>query len=227
MPRPPKEDRDRNTGASKVVDLNQIVAYNIRTARELHGWTQEDLAAKIEPLLGTRPTTRTISAVERAWDTDRRRVFDAHEIAIYAAALELPIMWFFLPPPDDRREIRDLGRPLTELYLLLLGRDDQLDPVYDRLRDVGFSDPTPLEEAFERITGEPSEARQWSYRERRKEMLLAALAKHADRLDAITAEYLAFFQRLDQLGIRGFVAAATRDTDYAKRPEHRDGDESE
>ena len=61
---------------------------------------------------------------------------------------------FFLPPPDDRREIRNLGRPLTELYLLLLGRDDQLDPVYDRLRDVGFSDPTPLEEAFERITGE-------------------------------------------------------------------------
>ncbi len=31
------------------VDLNQIVAYNVRAARELKGWTQERFAAELGP----------------------------------------------------------------------------------------------------------------------------------------------------------------------------------
>ena len=113
------------------LDLNQVVSYNLRAGRELRGWTQVDLAAQLERFLGTRPTQATISALERAWDGDRRREFDVQEIAIYAAALDLPIVWFFLPPPGDRRPIQGLDRPVQELYLLLLGRHDQLDPVYE------------------------------------------------------------------------------------------------
>ncbi len=207
----------------ETVDLNQVVAYNLRAGRELRGWTQEDLARQLERFLGTRPTQATISALERAWDGERRREFDVHEIAVFATALNLPIMWFFLPPPDDHREIHSIGRPLQELYILLLGRHDQLDPVYERLRAIGIDDPTPAEETVEKITGAPSISRQWSYRQRRKDLLLAVLDDHADDLDRAADDLGRFFDHLRQVGVRGFVAETTHDSDYVTRPEHRTG----
>ncbi len=203
------------------LDLNQVVSYNLRAGRELRGWTQEDLAAQLERFLGTRPTQATISALERAWDGDRRREFDVQEIAIYAAALDLPIVWFFLPPPSDRRPIQGLGRPVQELYLLLLGRHDQLDAVYDRLREMGIADPTPAELLVEKITGSPSVSSEWSYKQRRKDLLLALLDEHADDLDTAADEIGSFFDHLRQVGIRGFVAENTMDDDFVTQPQHR------
>ena len=218
MPR--RQRAASGTGPNSAgVDLNQVVAYNLRAARELRGWTQEEVADRVAPILGHRPTATTISVLERSWEGGRRRLFNVQDIAAYAAAFDLPILWFLLPPPGDRREISGLGRPLAELYLLVLGRDYQLGPVFDRIREVGYRDPTPVDEAFERISGEPSPARQQSYRERRSKLLHAALEKYADRLDEFTKEYLAFFQRLDQLGIRGMIAVSTDDPDLLKPPD--------
>lgn len=208
-------------------DLNQIASYNLRAARELRGWTQEDLAERLEPFLGTRPTQATISALERAWDGDRRREFDVQELAVYAMALDLPILWFLLPPPGDHREIQGLGRSLDDLYILLLGRHDQLEPVYERLRQIGIEDPTPAEETVEKITGAPSIGRQWSYRQRRKDLLLAVLDEHADDLDRAAEEIGTFFDHLRQVGIKGFVAENTMDDDFVTRPEYRSSDADE
>jgi len=55
------------------VDLNEIVSYNFRAARELRGWTQEETAQTLEPLLGQRLPQASISAIERAYVGDRRR----------------------------------------------------------------------------------------------------------------------------------------------------------
>ena len=88
------------------VDLNQVVAYNVRAARELRGWTQEDFADRLEPYLGQRLTQASVSAIERAWDGDRRREFDAHELLVFAMVFDLPIIWFLLPPPNDHRLMR-------------------------------------------------------------------------------------------------------------------------
>ncbi len=33
-------------------DLNQIVSYNFKAARELRGWTQEEAAIRLDPLGG-------------------------------------------------------------------------------------------------------------------------------------------------------------------------------
>src|SRR5213080_122296 len=85
------------------VDLNQVVAYNVRAARELRGWTQEEVADRLEPYLGQRLTQAGVSSIERAWDGDRRREFDAHELLIFAMVFDLPILWFLLPPPGDAR----------------------------------------------------------------------------------------------------------------------------
>ena len=112
------------------VDLNQVVAYNVRAARELRGWTQEEVSQRLEPYLGQRLTQAGISAIERAWDGDRRREFDAHELLIFSMVFDLPILWFLLPPPDDHRLMAQTTRPVDELYMYLLGRPEQLEPVY-------------------------------------------------------------------------------------------------
>jgi transcriptional regulator with XRE-family HTH domain len=196
------------------IDLNQVVAYNIRAARQLRGWTQEELADRLEPYLGQRLTQAGVSSIERAWDGDRRREFDAHELLIFAMVFDLPIVWFLLPPPGDHRTMKSTTRPVDELYAWLLGQPHQLEPLYERLRQLGITDPTAAEATVEKITGIPAAARQWSYRERRKELLLALLDEHADSLDGAVEDLGRMVDHLRQVGIRGFIAEHTGDEDF-------------
>ena len=110
--------------------------------------------------------------------------------------------------------MRSTTRPVDELYAWLLGRSDQLDPVYERLRQLGISDPTAAEATVEKITGVPATAKQWSYRERRKELLLALLDEHADSLDNAVDELGRWVDHLRQVGIRGFIAEHTGDEGF-------------
>ena len=210
MPQPLPED----------IDLNQVVAYNVREARQLRGWTQEELADRLEPYLGQRLTQAGVSSIERAWDGERRREFDAHELLIFAMVFDLPVLWFLLPPPGEHRVMRSTTRPVDELYRWLLGEPRQLEPMYERLRQLGISDPTVAEETVERITGVSAAAKQWSYRERRKELLLAILDEHADDFDRNIEELGRIVDHLRQVGIRGFVAEHTHDEDFTFREGH-------
>jgi transcriptional regulator with XRE-family HTH domain len=196
------------------IDLNQVVAYNVREARQLRGWTQEELADRLEPYVGQRLTQAGVSSIERAWDGDRRREFDAHELLIFAMVFDLPILSFLLPPPGDHRIMRSTTRPIDELYTWLLGQPHQLEPLYERLRQIGITEPTTAEETVEKITGITADARQWSYRERRKELLLALLDEHADSFDSAVEELGRVVDHLRQVGMRGFIAEQTRDEDF-------------
>jgi transcriptional regulator with XRE-family HTH domain len=206
--------REPDPPASEEIDLNQVVAYNVREARLLRGWTQEELAAQLERFLGQRLTQAGISSIERAWDGDRRREFDAHELLIFAMVFNLPIIYFLLPPPGDRRRMQGTSAQVNELYMWLLGREGQVEPVYERLRQLGITDPTAAEETVEKITGITSPARRWSYRDRRKELLLAILAEHADNFDKNIEELGRIVDHLRQVGIRGFIAEHTHDEDF-------------
>lgn len=89
---------------SKVltVDLtmNQVVAYNLRRARTLRGWTQEDAAERLSPFLGLLWSRATFSAAERSFESPERvRQFTADDILALSRTFDLPIPWFFLPPP--------------------------------------------------------------------------------------------------------------------------------
>ena len=134
-----------------------------------------------ERYLGQRLTQAAVSAIERAWDGERRREFDAHELLIFAMVFDLPIIWFLLPPPGDRQLMR-----------------------------------------AEKITGSPSSARRWSYKERRKELLLALLDDHADSLDSAVDELGRWVDHLRQVGIRGFIAEHTNDADFARAGQDAD-----
>jgi hypothetical protein len=127
------------------------------------------------------------------------------------------MLWFLLPPPGDHRLMANTTRPIDELYTYLLGRPEQLEPVYSRLRQIGVTDPTLAEETVEKITGQPPRSREWSYRERRKELLLALLDQHADDLDNAIDQLAGQLDHLRQVGIRGFIAEHTNDDSYAQQ----------
>jgi hypothetical protein len=178
-------------------------------------------AERLERRLGARLPQASISAIERAFDGDKRREFDAHEIYVFAMTFALPIVWFFLPPPSDHRPLRNSSEMVSELYGIVFGREDQLEPIYDRLRQIGVDDPTDLDRTIEAISGAPSPARKTSYRERRKEMLLALLDDYSDEVDKAADEVGQFFDHLRQVGVRGFVAERLKDKEYTLGPAAR------
>ena len=196
------------------VDLNQVVAYNFRRARELRGLTQEEAADQLARFLGQRLPQAGVSAIERAYEGDRRREFDAQEIMAFACAFDLPMLWFFIPPPDDRRPLRLTSDHVDELYELVLGRADQLDVLYDRFRELGIPEPDEVDARMERMTGHPTERQLNDYRSRRKELLLALLDEWKDDLEDPVAEIGRFFDHLRAVGIRGFVGEELGDREY-------------
>ena len=108
--------------------------------------------------------------------------------------------------------------PAFHHHALNAERPEQLEPLYARLREIGITDPTEAEETVEKITGQPAWSRGWSYKERRKEMLLALLDEHADSMDSAVDELGRWVDHLRQVGIRGFVAEHTNDSDFAMDP---------
>lgn len=88
-------------------------------------------------------------------------------LQLTALAFDLPLVWFFLPPPQDHRTLHRTTNIVSELYGIVLGEERQLGPVYDRLRQLGIDEPSEPALTVETLTGRPSPARQANYRERR------------------------------------------------------------
>jgi hypothetical protein len=78
---------------------NQIVAFNLRNARMLHGWTQETAAEKLAPLLGEHWSKASFSAAERSVTGERVREFTANDLVAFATVFELSVSFFLTPPP--------------------------------------------------------------------------------------------------------------------------------
>lgn len=87
-----------------VLTVNQVVAHNLRAARALRGWTQEEAAAHLEPFIGSLWSRANFSAAERSADPSSTRVrnFSADDIVAIAGAFELPVGYFFTPPVRAR-----------------------------------------------------------------------------------------------------------------------------
>jgi transcriptional regulator with XRE-family HTH domain len=120
---------------------NQIVALNVGRARALRGWTQEQAAEALAPYLGTKWSNASFSAVERSIRGTRVKQFSADELVALARGFDLPLGWFFLPPPpgeDAGLHAPDAGINGTDPRLLLdivLGTDDNREPWHTALLD--------------------------------------------------------------------------------------------
>ena len=73
------------------------------------------------PFLGVRLPQASISGIERGY-MGRHREFDAQELLAFACCFDVPLIWFFIPPPGDHRQLRNTSDYVNELYSLLLGR---------------------------------------------------------------------------------------------------------
>ena len=216
--RTPKNTDAPTRPVADGVNLNEIVAYNFRRARELRGWTQDEAADHLAPYLGIRLRQAAISALEAAYGGAKRREFDAQELLAFACGFDLPLVWFLLPPPDDHRNLAGTSETVSELPLLTLGRVDQLEDLRARFAELGAVDPNRDDQILERVYGTPTGRTLADYPTRRKALLLAMLDSHADNLDRAADDMGAFFDHLRQIGIRGYVAEHTNDPDYATPP---------
>ena len=202
---------------AEAIDANRVVSFNLRAAREEQGLTQEQFADRLEAVTGHRPTQASVSALERAWEGGRRREFDAQELVDFAVALNVPIVWFFLPPPGDVREIQNTGRHLRALVELLVGRADQLPRIEERLREIGLRDPTAVEQTSQMLLGQPAAMGAQAVRELREVMLAQILHEMADDLDESVKLWKTFFDRLDKTTVRGLIAERTNNDGFLHR----------
>ena len=82
---------------------NQVVANNLRRARNLHRWTAEEAAEHLEPYLGERWSKVTWSAAERSIRGERIRQFSADDLVAFAKTFQPPISFFFSRPATSTR----------------------------------------------------------------------------------------------------------------------------
>jgi hypothetical protein len=166
MPKKFKRSPDPEVGevpAYEGLSPNQVVAYNLTRAREWKGWTQDQAAEALAPYLGTRWSKASFSQAERSIAGRFIRKFDADEIVAFARAFDLPVTWFFLPPPpwSDRPGVpvklatpdaEEFGAALGLLVDLVFGEPHQQALLSLRLQ--AFLDelgPIDLTEAQQRI----------------------------------------------------------------------------
>lgn len=213
VPRRPKNNAPPTEPSPRPesLDANQVVAYNFRAARELRGWTQEETARRLAPHLGQELPKASISGIERSFDGDRRRFFDAQELVAFALAFELPIVWFLLPPPGaGDYELATTGRSLLSLVRLLLGRDDQQADVRARMRQLQEADPSSAGEAVAEVGGFPP-GLSWEHFERaREEAVFALVEEESSEIERLMGDLRRVVTRFDDLSQRAHYASHPR-----------------
>lgn len=140
----------RRLGLRRTMTPNQIVAYNVAKARSLRGWTQEQAAEALAPYLGAKLSGASFSALERsAWSVDRIKQFSADDLLALSRGFDLPIGYFFTPPPPDfdaALHAPDAPTPGLDPIVLLdaiLGRPDNLDEWRDALLTYASATAAP------------------------------------------------------------------------------------
>jgi transcriptional regulator with XRE-family HTH domain len=135
-----------------VPSANQVVAYNLRKARELRGWTQEEAAAELENHLGWRWSKAVWSSAERSVYGQRIRPFDADELVAFARTFDLPLLYFLLPSPGidppppgrDWEPAPELTEESVALFETLLLTEEGLELIRRRVTQALRGAPTKL-----------------------------------------------------------------------------------
>ena len=158
----------------RTIDVNQIVGVNFRLAREMKGWTQEETAQQLARYLGHVLPKASVSAIERVMERDRRRVFNAQELAAFAACFDVPIWWFFMPVRGtENMRLEGIGDRATDILVLFLGRQNQLHRLKEEAAKVRAGiEPTAVQEVLEQVFSSPS----WRHFEATRQLALQELA---------------------------------------------------
>ena len=147
--------------------------------------------------------------MERGFDGDRRRRFDAHELYLLSHRVRRADRLLLHPAARQRRRVSPTPhRPVTELYASLLGTEHQLAPLDERLAEIRINNPDETDPVLAAVFGSAEEgARNWheSFRTWRKTRLREVEREYGDRLDEVAA----FLQRRSPPGSKPSDPAAT------------------
>ena len=140
-----------------TLTVHQVVAYNFARARQHAGWTQVETSERLEPYLGYRLNQAGISAIEKTYDSDRRRNIDTAEVVAFARCFGLPLGWFFLPPgghtedlvePVQRGELEEVNIDAAHLLTLALGTPAGWGAFVERVVELGREAKEPISAAL-------------------------------------------------------------------------------
>lgn len=197
----------------KVWTVHQIVAYNFRRAREEAGWTQAQTSEMLEPLLGMRLNQAGVSAIEKTFDSHRRRNIDVHEVVAFSRCFGRPIGWFFIPPPGagedaieplagDKFESDLRGADLTTL---VVGAPDGWDSLMGRIKELTSTDATPMQTALRNAFGSDARSKVEQQLELRRQAVqtesLKRLVSHEDEIITGMAKLLVELVKTTPLGM--------------------------
>jgi transcriptional regulator with XRE-family HTH domain len=191
------------------IDVNAVVSFNLKAIRERSGWTQQQVADRLADITGHKLPQASISAMERGFDGERRRRFDAHELYLLSVVFNVPIAYFFLPPPRALgTPLADTGATAVSLYGAILGDGGQLEAVDERLAQLGLNVPTDLDPVMAMILGVGNPARlNWHdhFRTWRKNRIALLAGEYGDQLNEV-AEFLAdFAAKIKTFGPREYL----------------------
>jgi transcriptional regulator with XRE-family HTH domain len=209
MVRPRKRpDAEPAPDASEALDVNAVVSFNVKAIRERRAMTQQAVADRLAEFTGHQLPQASISAMERGFDGERRRRFDAHELYLLSQVFDVPIAYFFIPPPDMAGiELADTRRPVAELYRSLLGTDAQLETVDERLASIKLQNPEGGDEVLTALFGRDGGAGNWHehFRTWRAERLREVEKEYGTKLDEV-ADFLAeFAAKIKAVGPSGYL----------------------
>ncbi len=202
--------------APPTLTVHQIVAYNFARARQHAGWTQVETGERLAPYLGYRLNQAGVSAIEKTYDTERRRNIDAAEIVAFARCFNRPIGWFFLPPTghaaewveplDDPRDDR-YAFQVADLTKLVIGTPGGWRSLLDRLDELLDVEHEPtwdaISEALDGVRRSESWERQIDLRRRAlQQITLARLVGPEDEAVTRLAAVLVDLVKLTPLGFR-------------------------
>jgi transcriptional regulator with XRE-family HTH domain len=197
------------------LDVNAVVSYTVKAIRERRGLTQQAVADRLAELTGHQLPQASISAMERGFDGERRRRFDAHELYLLSVVFDVPIAYFFIPPPGaTSTELADTRRPVAELWRATLGTEAQLEAVDARLAEIRQDDPDASDEMLAAIFGSDDSAVGWhdDFRTWRQRRLREVEVEYGDQLDEV-AEFLAeFASKVKALGPAGYLRSTSHRT---------------
>jgi len=133
---------DRASPEGDPYDVNAVVAYNLRAIRKVRGLTQEQVAERLAAFTGHRLLQASISAMERAFDGGRRRLFDAHTLYLLSKVFDVPIIYFFLPPPAWLdHTLGGTNDPVGSLLESSLGTTETMTIIDRRLVETALARP--------------------------------------------------------------------------------------
>jgi hypothetical protein len=208
--------RARAEKPSPSLTAHQIVAYNFARARESLGWTQVETSDRLEPFLGYKLNQAGVSAIERTFDSERRRNIDVAEIVAFSRCFGVPIGWFFIPPAAHATDLLEPVQTksdsenmvVADLIALIVGTPEGWQALVEQIAERLEGERRPLLTALQYAFRGDHDEQGWEQQIdlRRRALQSTTLARQASPGDEVITKMAALLVDLVKLTPLGFNA---------------------